>query len=139
MKFVETVYKEEILRSAIKLIKKSQAEIIVTMDLTEEIKTPLPQDYHQLISSKAKRGIKIKRLGFGRAKDFEDLSKQYPKIKNLYFIFAGARKNYQRMLVIDRKEAIFKVENQVIFSKFEPLVLSLVKFFEIIYNQRKEV
>lgn len=99
------------------------------MDLAEELKFPLPKSYHQLIFTKAKKGVNIKRLGFGRVKDFNSLDKNFSIIKNLFFVYAGSLKNYQRMLIVDRKQAIFKVGNQVVFTDFQPLVLSLVKFF----------
>ncbi len=53
MKFAKLISKEKVLKYAINLIRKSDRELLLTMDLNEELATPLPDFYHQLILDKA--------------------------------------------------------------------------------------
>lgn len=131
MKYATKLNKSVVYENAIKIVKSAKNEIIVTMDVDEELKKPLPVLYHLLISKKVNQGIFVLRYGFGSKESFEKLKKLYQKID---FIFIKSKSDYMRMLVVDRKIALFKMES-VYISEFQPLVNSLVSYTKSVYNK----
>jgi hypothetical protein len=102
------------------------------MDMNEEIHLPLPPAYHRLIVRKSKEGISVKRFGFGSKQAFAKLAKHYPGVQ---FVYAGEMNMYQRLLLIDRKRAMFGLAGTFFYTEFVPLIESLVKYIQIIYNK----
>lgn len=135
MKFCTLVEKQNVLSTAIKLVNSAKTKILVTMNTDEEIREPLPEVYHNLLTKKAGQGIKIVRYGYGTRKSFLKLR---PKSKNITFIYGGNLSLYQRMLLVDKSRGIFSLEGTVYLTKFKPLVNSLVKYVKTGYN-RKEI
>lgn len=132
MKFCRLLPKEAVVLTAMRLLRSAQKDVITTMDVDEEIQSPLPPAYHRLIARKAGEGIVVKRFGFGSKQAFSKLAKHYPGVQ---FVYAGANSTYQRLLVIDRKKGLFALRGVVFITDFVPLVASLVKYIKIIYNK----
>lgn len=132
MKFCRPLSQKVVLLTAMRLLRSAQKEIVTTMDVDEELRSPLPHAYHRLIARKVGEGIVVKRFGFGSKQSFAKLTKKYTGIR---FIYAGSMRNYQRMLVVDRKKALFALGGIVYMTDFVPLIESLVKYIKIIYNK----
>ncbi|PIV09846.1 hypothetical protein COS31_00465 [Candidatus Roizmanbacteria bacterium CG02_land_8_20_14_3_00_36_15] len=128
MKFCEEVPKEKIIETALNLINKSKKSINMTMDMSDEINSPLPKQYHKQLRFNLKRGIKINRYVYGSKKLIKKIKNLYPEIK---IHFGGKIILYQRMLIIDKRLGIFSLNNKVFFTNFEPLVKSLLKYAKI--------
>ncbi|MCX6793561.1 MAG: hypothetical protein NTY06_00465 [Candidatus Gottesmanbacteria bacterium] len=132
MKFCRQVSQEAILLTAMRLFRSAHKEVITTMDMDEEMQSPLPPAYHRLVASKAGKGIVVRRFGFGSKRAFTTLAKHYAGIQ---FVYAGTKNTYQRMLVVDRKRAMFGLGGTIFYTEFIPLIESLVKYIQIIYNK----
>jgi len=128
MKFCEEVPKEKIIETALNLINKSKKSINMTMDMSDEINSPLPKQYYKQLRFNLKRGIKINRYVYGSKKLIKKIKNLYPEIK---IHFGGKIILYQRMLIIDKRLGIFSLNNKVFFTNFEPLVKSLLKYAKI--------
>lgn len=132
MKFCRIVQKKRVFSTAMKLARSARREIIVTMDVDEEMQSPLPSTYDRLIARKVREGVVVKRFGFGSKRTFTKLAKQYTGIQ---FVYAGDMRVYQRMLIVDRKRGMFELGGKIFYTEFPPLIESLVNYIEIIYNK----
>ena len=110
------------------LIKSSKKNINMTMDLKEEIEKPLPKIYHNTLSKLAKKSIIITRYGFGSKQLFNNFKNKY---KEVIMYYGGSLNKYQRMLIVDEKQGLFVVNGIVFFSRFKPLIKSLLKYVKI--------
>lgn len=128
MKFCQKIKKEKVLNIAINLIIKSKKTINMTMDMQEEINNPLPQKYHKKLVKLIKNGVEINRYVFGPKKLLKKIKKSYPEIKTH---FGGSLEKYQRMLIVDGKQGLFAVNGIVFFSRFKPLINSLLEYVKI--------
>lgn len=138
MKFIDLVKEKEIVNKANTLINSARTEVIATMLLEEEIAKPLPRIYCLLIEQKLRKGVIVKRLGFGKKRDFHRIVKKSPKkYDNFTFKHISETKSYQRMLIIDKKRALLGLSGNFYYTGFQPLVVALVKYFEIHYNKGK--
>lgn len=137
MKFCIPISNRKVFAKAINLVGKAEKEILVTMDVDEERKRPLPQGYHNLIAKKCQEGVLVTRIGFGTKEAFYALRRIHPRKPNFIFIYGGPARGYQRMLVVDKSAALCRLGDQNFCTKFKPFVQSLVIFFEILYNKRR--
>ena len=111
------IKKENIRKKVISEIKKAKKEVLATMDIAEELASPLPVEYFSLLEKKHKQGIQIKRVIFGSTKEYKYFLKQI-RDKNLFFTGRHTNsKNYKRMIIIDDTRLFFrkKVKNKTIF------------------------
>ena len=129
MKLCTEVNKNQVLQFALKLVNRAKKNITATMDMDEEIKNPLPAIYHKKLKELSKKGIVINRYVYGPKKLLNVIKKMYPEIITHY---AGSIENYQRMLIVDKNEGIFRMKNGVFYTSFKPLVLSLLKYVKIL-------
>ncbi len=134
MNFCSEILPQKVLETAMGLISNAQEEIIAIMDVDEEIKSPLPKKYHDLIKQKVKEGVRVIRYGFGSKTAFNMLAGKYPEV---VFHYCKNKKEYQRMLVVDKKKAMFAVGDTKIYSENHELIIGLLKYIKIIYNRRK--
>lgn len=130
MKFYHLIPKEKVISTALSLITSAQKEILVTMDVNEELKNPLPKIYHQTLAQKCQKGALVKRIGFGNKKAYKEILKVKPKYSNFIFIYGGSLSKYQRLIISDRIRAVCKIEDLVLLSDFKPFVTFLVKIFK---------
>lgn len=134
MKFAQLILQENILNTAISLVNSAEKEIFVTMNVDEEIMTPLSLKYQKAIINATDRGVHIVRYGYGSMKNFREIKKLY-QAQNVTFEFAGDLTKYQRMLTVDKKRGIFKLNSNVFYSQFPLLIESLVQYAHIHYNK----
>ncbi len=134
MNFVQEVQKETVLNKALALVRGAEKEILVTMDVDDEVRAPLPTQYHTLLETKARRGVKITRYGFGSKRGFHALQHEGSFV---HFLYAGSIRRYQRMLVIDNKRGLFKIADIVCYTEFTPLITALVDYISMVYNKEE--
>jgi hypothetical protein len=134
MKFAQALEPEKVIDTALFLVSDAKAEITATMNVNEEVRLPLTAEYHLAITEVISRGVKVIRFGYGKKENFGALKKIY-KTQKIEFKYAGKLDTYQRMLIIDRKKGIFKLNDTVFYTEFLPLVQSLVKYVETGYNR----
>lgn len=111
-----------------RLVRGSAKSIYMTMDMQEEIDSPLPKTYHDLIEQKAKRGIQIHRYMYGKKTIFNKMMKLYKGVKIYY---GGTLNNYQRMLIIDKRIGMFGLNGSIYITQFDPLIKSLLDYAKI--------
>lgn len=139
MKFAVPVKNGDVISCALELVTSSKKEIIATMDIAEELVSPLPAPYYKSLKEAKARGVSIIRLGFGQLNDFQFLLNSMDRSTFTDFVYGGHIERYQRMLIIDGKKGLCGIGDQVIFSEFPPFIVSLVKYCKMIYNQQKEL
>lgn len=118
------------------LVKRANKSLFVTMLMTEELKSPLSKSYHDLVLRKVKKDrVLVRRIGFGSQIEFKKLSKIFNYRSRLFkFCYLSDVKLYQRMLIRDKKEAIFAFKlgqaRRIYFhTSYQPLVEALVAYF----------
>ena len=136
MIFVKRIPAKKVKSLAKKMVKRADKSLLVTMLMAEELKSPLPKSYHDLILKKTRKDhVLVNRIGFGKESEFKKLSKIFDyKSKLFNFFYLKNIKLYQRMLIRDKKEAIFalnlnKNKKVYFYSNYQPLVESLVAYF----------
>jgi len=109
---IEEVETPKILQKAMSIVRSAEREILATMDLTEEIKAPLPTEYFSLLEEKMGMGVQVTRLAFGSLDEFKLLLERL-KVKSAnYKCILAASKDYKRMLLIDGKHLLFARESK---------------------------
>lgn len=128
--------KKDILRIIKENISKAKKEIFATMLLKEELKTPLPASYFNLLRKKINDRVFFKRLGFGRKEDYNKI-KERNKLKNnnYEFRYIIQEHKYQRLIIIDEEKLFFGIDGLYFTSKHKPFVKVFIKYFS--YNFKK--
>lgn len=129
MKFCKQIQKDKIIKKALSLLKRAKERIDTTMDLKEELISPLPMAYHENLAKLSKREVVVSRYTYGGRKNYEKMKKMYPTINTYYM---GKMELYQRMLIIDESFGLFALSGNVYFTSFPPLVQSLLKYVKIL-------
>jgi len=111
---LEEVKKTRILKKAMAIIKRARKEILATMALAEEERTPLPQEYFFLLNLKLRKGVIVRRLAFGSRRAFAKFKEKHREEfkKNNYKCRLVSPINYRRMLISDRKELLYAEEQR---------------------------
>ncbi|MEX2007331.1 MAG: hypothetical protein WD992_01020 [Candidatus Levyibacteriota bacterium] len=135
---INIVNKKKIIRLVKESIKESKKEVLATMLLQEEIENPLPSSYHALLQKRAKKGVKIKRLGFGSKVDYNLVkNKLSMPARNYQFRYVPSISTYQRLLIIDRKILFFGIDGVFFQSSYKPLVKVFVDYFTKVFKKGK--
>jgi hypothetical protein len=123
--FCNHIPKDQVLSLAIKLVKKAEAEIVVSHSPTE-VSTVSPSDkYYQTLQNKIAAGIKVTRYFFGDKKFFK---KDKNNNLEISYVFAGNKNYFQRMIIIDQKKALFKMNTDFFYTEFLPLIKALMDY-----------
>lgn len=128
MKYCQEIKKDNVFKKALVLIDKAKKSIDVSMDIEEEINQPLPPKYHKKLLQIIHKGIKTKRLVYGQKKLFKKITTLYPNVNTVY---KGGIKKYQRFLIIDKKMGLFSIGSLFFFSRYQPLIKSLLEYANI--------
>lgn len=104
----------KIIQNAESIVNQAKYEILATMDLAEEIRNPLPRGYFFLLQKKMKEGVRVKRLAFGNAEDFRIFQRRNRIRNRNYLCRLTSDQDYRRMLLVDRRELMFAVEQRKI-------------------------
>ena len=95
---------------AMSLVRTARHEILATMNLVEELSSPLPREYFFLLQEKIQQGIILKRLAFGNPEEFERFQKQQWTHER-YQLRRATTMNYKRMLLIDQTTLLFALSS----------------------------
>ena len=129
---VEYVKKDNIVSAVKKSVMKARKEIIATMLLSEDIKQPLSPSYHNLLRQKLKKGVVIKRLGFGSEDEYNKVNTLLPMSSKGYtFRYIKDISMYQRFILIDKSYLFFGTNGVFMQSTYKPLISVFVKYFLI--------
>ena len=80
------------------------------MDLAEELAGPLPEEYALQLQTKLNEGISVKRLAFGSEEDFSKFTLVDRASGSSYTLKHVSGGSYQRMLLVDKKELLFALD-----------------------------
>lgn len=127
---VKIVPNNKIVSTVSQAILSAKNEILATMLLSEEIRDPLPEEYHKLLSNKIKQGVALKRLGFGRQDEYNSLVGRYLFGVKYEFKYKDDLSQYQRMICIDSRIVFFGVEGIFLTTEYKPLIDVFKNYFE---------
>ncbi len=127
MKFITQVQSSDVVHFATRLVKRAKIEVFMTMDMVEESRQPLPQNYHRLVSLQAASGISVIRYGYGPKIMYKQLAKKFADIQ---FRYGGNLSGYQRMLLVDKRYGLFRVDDRIYYTTVTDLVSALRVFAE---------
>ncbi len=124
------------------LVKKcvfcAKHEIISTMLLREEVKSPLPTSYFNLLRKKVMDKVILYRLGFGNRKDYVTINRRIGfSNQNYVFRYMGNSSSYQRMIIIDKKILFFGVEDLFFQSTHKPIIKAFSDYFFTYFRKGK--
>lgn len=125
----QIIQKKEILQQVKKAISLARREILATMLLKEEIVNPLPVSYFNLLNKKMGKGIMLKRLGFGRKEDYNNIKSRYNFRNNSKFRYNIQESKYQRLIIIDKEKLFFGIDGLYFTSRHKPLIEVFVDYF----------
>ncbi|MEN9407489.1 MAG: hypothetical protein RLZZ455_705 [Candidatus Parcubacteria bacterium] len=134
-KIEQTVIVDEVMRA----VRNATKCIYATMLLSQELQSPLPKTYHDLLGRKIKEGVKVYRVGFGARGEYNTfaLSSKNLDSKSYSFRYLNKVSEYQRMLCIDEKKLFFGVDGSFFTSEYKPLVKVFMQYFNSQYNKAK--
>ncbi|MDO9231019.1 MAG: hypothetical protein Q7U36_00875 [bacterium] len=92
------------------IIRQARIDILATMKLSEEILNPISKEYYSLLEEKMNEGVLLFRIAFGSENDLHELEKRCPHKTDQYKCMHVKNKNYQRMLLVDRKWLFFATD-----------------------------
>lgn len=127
MKFAEAIPPDMVFPTAMRLLRRARREVVLTMDMQEEEARPLPVAYHRRIGALVRRGIRVRRYGYGTKRQFARLAGGY---RNITFRFGGSMTRYQRMLIVDGEAGLFRIAGHVYYTSYAPLLTALRAFAE---------
>lgn len=129
----EQIPGNEIIDTVTKAVGASQVEICMTMLLSEDKLRPLPEKYKKTLSDALERGVMVTRVGFGDDADFETISAS-TDIASSNFSFLQNRdvSKYQRMILVDKKQLFFKIDEVFYRSTDVVLISQFLNYFELV-------
>lgn len=107
-KSIQKIKVEDIRNKVMSEIGMAKKEILATMDITEELKNPLPVDYFLLLKRKSEEGVIIKRVVFGSKEQYASLVQEMNDRKLFFTGKHTKSKNYKRMIMIDETKLFFR-------------------------------
>lgn len=126
----EEIKVEDIRNKVMSEISSAQKEILATMDISEELSNPLPEEYFILLKKKSQGGVEIKRIVFG-SKEQYDIFVQKMNDRKLFFMGDYTKsKNYRRMILIDGVKLFFKKESEFYFTTDQKYIEEYKKYFD---------
>lgn len=125
----EQIDKKDILTIVKKNVSMAKKEILATMLLREELSSPLPPAYFNLLKKKVNEGVFLKRLGFGRKEDYNNIKSKHNSKNNYKFRYNTQESKYQRLIIIDRKKLFFGNSGMFFQSTYKPLIKVFLDYF----------
>jgi hypothetical protein len=123
------ISQEKIVEIVMKEVSKAQNEILTTMLLSEEKMNPLSAQYHTLLQRKVKKGIQLKRLGFGSVRDYKEQLDKYTFTGFYDFRYHDMISAYQRMILIDEKVLFFGINNLFFTTENKDIIKGFKDYF----------
>jgi hypothetical protein len=127
------VDKKNILRKVMSIVSQAHNEVLATMDIDEEIRNPLQEEYFFLLKKMVGKGVIMKRLAFGGKINFKKFNNEHNiKNKNYHCVLARTQ-NYKRMILVDRKNLFFATgteeERRFFFTKDAKYIKEFARYF----------
>lgn len=124
---------DKIIGVAMSLVSSAAQEITATMDLEEEIRSPLSVEYFSLLKKKAHEGITVTRLAFGTKSDFTIFMNRLEKLPANYKCIHTDSTDYRRMLLVDNSKMLFALEEsngrKYFFTEDVSSISTFTKYF----------
>ncbi len=133
----QEVAASEVLHFAMSMVRNAQYEILATMNLAEELASPLPREYFFLLQEKIKHGVTLKRMAFGTEKKFEEFQRWQSWTHTRYQLRRAATTNYRRILIIDQSYILFAVEKKdrkFYYSEIPDLIKETLHYFDRVWT-----
>lgn len=141
MKVISEVRDGDVFRVAFKLVSESRKTVHATMMLKEETRN-LSKEYIALMKRKVSSGLLVKRIGFGKLKDFDIACQKlgYSPVKGSGGFKMCSNINFaQRMLIADKKKMLFAVykdndAKQVFYTENKFIVRGFLRYFDNLFS-----
>lgn len=112
MPTLQEVSSDHILETVMAAVRSARRLIRATMDLDEEVRKPLPEEYFLLLQQKLAQGVHLYRVGFGSDEAISLFLQQQPFSHPGYHFSINKKDPYRRMILIDDKILFFARQEQ---------------------------
>lgn len=126
-KLYQLLNDEEVLEAVIEAISRSRSSLLLVQGEDDDSQIQPDNRYFELLRDLQANGIIIRRYYFGNKESFKTEQNLHP---NISYAFAGSMENYQRAIIIDGKQAFFKIGKQFAFSENAELIKTLENYLE---------
>lgn len=127
MPTLQEVPSAHILETVMDAVRSAQRLICATMDVSEELEHPLPEEYFFLLNQKLDEGVKIHRVGFGSSKVIQTFLDRNLMDHPNYRFTANTTSAYQRMILLDGEVLFFAIgtgQDRHFYKTTEPGTIS---------------
>lgn len=127
MPTLQEVPSAHILETVMDAVRSAQRLICATMDIEEELKHPLPEEYFFLLNQKLDEGVMIHRVGFGSPEAIQTFLDRNPMDHPNYRFTANTTSVYQRMILLDEEVLFFTIgtgQDRHFYKTIEPRFIS---------------
>lgn len=133
-KLYELVKTNEVLGTVIDAVSQTQSNLIVVEG--EKDNHPVRPDdrYNSVLETLIKEQKNITRYYFGSYKTFMEKSHQ---TKGITWCYAGPMTMYQRAIIIDKRQAFFKIGNEFATSTHQGMIEILKNYLESCASEYK--
>ena len=130
----------EIVRTVMNEVGSAENSIVMTMDMAEELGSPLPVAYHELLGTRLREGVQITRVGFGTPQDAEQIA-QTRTFDSPYFTFLqnDNATDYQRMILVDGNTLFFRYNGVFYRSTDGDIIEHFKQYFREIAQESQAV
>lgn len=112
MPTLQEVSSDHILKTVMVAVRSARRLIRATIDLDEEVRKPLPEEYFLLLQQKLAQGVHLYRVGFGSDEATSLFLQQQPFSHSGYHFSTNKKDPYRRMILIDDKILFFARQEQ---------------------------
>ena len=112
MNILQEVSSDSILETVMVAVRSARRLIRATMDLDEEVRKPLPEEYFLLLQQKLAQGVQLYRVGFGSDKTITLFLQQQPFSHPGYHFSTNKKDPYRLMILIDDRILFFARQEQ---------------------------
>lgn len=109
MSSLQEVPSAQIFETVMDAVRSAQRLICATMDVEEELKHPLPEEYFFLLNQRLDEGVKIHRVGFGSPEAIQTFLDRNLMSHPNYRFTANTTSAYQRMILLDGEVLFFAI------------------------------
>ncbi|MBI4268581.1 hypothetical protein HY627_02005 [Candidatus Uhrbacteria bacterium] len=112
MPTLQEVSSDHILKTVMVAVRSARRLIRATIDLDEEVRKPLPEEYFLLLQQKLAQGVHLYRVGFGSDEAISLFLQQQPFSHHRYRFYINKKDPYRRMILIDDRILFFARQEQ---------------------------
>lgn len=128
--FMESVAQDQVVDRVIQLVSTATSSVIATQSSQDVSPVKPTKRYFETLKSKVAAGVSIHRYCFDQAVvDSVDEN-------GVVQIQVPSRRCYQRVLIVDRSQAMFKAGENFFYTEFKPLVEAFIQYLEEPNNER---